>query len=128
MFDQQFKFNRIFIDDGGIGAGVTDFLIDKLGRKVIGLNNAKRTLDHEKIRTSKIFKEDLYSHAVLMMETKGKIEIINSLKLLRSLKSMTFEYTSDKNIKIFGKYSHLAEAFVRACWAEKAKSLNLFIL
>lgn len=127
MLDDKYDFNRIFIDDAGLGAGVTDLLIEKLGRKVVGLSNAKKTIDNEG-RTGKIFKEDLYSHAVVMMETDGKIEIINSLKLLRSLKSMTFQYTAEKNIKIFGKYSHLAEAFVRACWAEKAKSLKLFVM
>ena len=42
-------------------------------------------------------------------------------------KCMTFEYTADKNIKIYGNYSHISEAFVRACWATKAKGLKLFI-
>lgn len=124
--DEGYNFNRIFIDDTGIGAGVTDLLIDKLGRKVVGLSNAKKTVDKEG-RTGKIFKEDLYSHASLMLETDGKLELKNCLKLLRSLKSMTFSYTTEKNLKIYGKYSHLAEAFVRACWAEKAKSLKLFV-
>lgn len=126
QYDHTFNFNRIFIDDAGIGAGVTDLLIEKLGRKVVGLSNAKRTLDKDG-RTGKIFKEDLYSNAAVMLETDGKIEMINSLKLLRSLKNMTFSYTTEKNIKIYGNYSHLAEAFVRACWAVKAKSLKLFV-
>ena len=126
LLDEKYKFNRIFIDDAGIGAGITDLLIEKLGRKVVGLSNAKKTVDAEKQRTGSIFKEDLYSNAAVMLE-QGRLEIINNLKLLRSLKSMTFSYTTEKNIKIFGKYSHLAEAFVRVCWAEKAKSLKLFI-
>ena len=124
--NENYNFNRIFIDDAGIGAGITDILIDKLGRKVVGLSNAKKTIDKDG-RAGKIFKEDLYSNAVVMLETDGKLEIINSLKLLRSLKSMTFQYTTEKNLKIYGKYSHLAEAFVRACWAPKAKSLKLFL-
>ena len=65
---------------------------------------------------------------MMMMEAEPpKIDIINDLKLLRSLRSMTFEYTSEKNLKIYGKYSHLSEAFVRACWAVKEKGLNIFI-
>tara|TARA_Y100000310_G_scaffold223255_1_gene225111 strand:+ start:290 stop:1636 length:1347 start_codon:yes stop_codon:yes gene_type:complete len=123
-YDNKWKFKRIFIDDAGIGAGVTDLLIERLGRRVLGLNNAKRTIDKEG-RPGKIFKEDLYSNAAVMME-QNQLELINSLKLLRSLKCMTFEYSANKNLHIHGKYSHLAEAFVRVCWAKKAKHLNLF--
>lgn len=125
MKDEKFKFNRIFVDDGGLGAGITDMLIAKLGRKVLGLNNASRRVDADGTKKSGIFKEDLYSNASLMMES-GAIDLINSMKLARSLKSMTFEYTSDKNIIIKGKYSHISEAFVRVCWAPKAKNLKLF--
>ena len=126
FLESKYNFNRILIDDAGLGAGLNDMLVEKLGRKVLGLGNAKRTVDAEGTK-SKIFKEDLYSNAAAMMEQDGKIEIINSLMLLKSLRSMTFEYTAEKNLKIFGKYSHLSEAFVRVCWAEKAKSLKLFI-
>ena len=125
-YHKKYNFNMIFIDDGGIGAGVTDILIEKLGRRVLGLNNAKKTLDKDG-RKGKIFKEDLYSNAMVMLETDGQLELIDNLKLLKSLKSMTFEYTAEKNLKIYGKYSHIAEAFVRACWAIKAKSLNLYV-
>jgi len=125
MKDDKYNFNRIFVDDGGLGAGITDMLIAKLGRRVLGLNNASRTVDPEG-KKGKIFKEDLYSHASMLLE-QGKLEMINSVLLARSLKSMTFEYTSDKNVRITGKYSHLAEAFVRACWAPKAKGLKLFV-
>ncbi len=125
LYDEKYNFNRIFIDDAGIGAGITDILIEKLGRKVVGLSNAKKTLDDDG-RTGKIFKEDLYSNAAVMMEQDNKIEIIDSPMLLRSLKSMTFKYTTEKHLIIYGNYSHLSEAFVRVCWAEKAKSLKLF--
>ena len=126
--NESYDFNRILIDDSGIGAGVTDMLIEKLRRKVLGLGNARKTVDAEAQQKSKIFKEDLYSNAAVMMEKEPPaIEIINSLKLLKSLKSMTFEYTQEKNLRIYGRYSHLAEAFVRACWSVKAKSLKLFI-
>jgi hypothetical protein len=126
--DAQYNFSRIFIDDQGIGAGVTDILLEKLGRRVIGLNNAKKTLDAAKEQKGKIFKEDLYSNAACLMEAEpAKVEIISDLKLLKSLKSMTFEYTADKNLRIYGKYSHLAEAFVRACWCTKSRGLRLYV-
>jgi hypothetical protein len=125
--DDNYHFARIFIDDQGIGAGVTDILLQKLGSRVVGLNNAKKTLDKEG-KIGKIFKEDLYSNAACLMEAEPpKIDIISNLKLLKSLKSVTFEYTTDKNLRIYGKYTHLAEAFVRACWAMKMKGLKLYV-
>ena len=126
MYDN-YGLNRIIIDDAGIGAGVFDMLIEKLGRrKVIAMNNAKKS-EEEDARTGRVLKEDMYSNALVMMEAQH-VDIIASLKLQKSLKSMTFEYTDNKTLKIYGKYSHLAEAFVRALWCVKAKSLNIFIM
>lgn len=66
----------------------------------------------------------------MLMET-GKIQIINNLDLLRSLKSITYEYNStpgaNTNVKIYGTYAHLTEAFVRACWCVKERGLNLYV-
>lgn len=124
--DESFKFNRIFVDSGGFGCGPTDELIKLLGRKVIGLDNAKKSIDHEGEIKTKILKQDLYSNARSMMD-RGEVDIIDNLRLLKSLKSMTFRYTENKNLLIYGKDSHLAEAFVRACWAVKSKGLNLYI-
>ena len=124
--DAKWNFSKIFTDDTGVGGGVTDILTDKLGkRRVFGINNATRSIEFED-KKKRIMKEDLYSNASVMME-QGKIEIIDNLKLLKSLRSMTFEYTLDGNLRIKGKYSHLAEAYVRACWALKEKGLNIFL-
>lgn len=120
---EAFHFRKIFVDDGGVGGGATDLLQDKIGkRKVRGLNNSSRSTTGQ---VGKILKEDLYSNAVVLMENK-EIDIINDMELQRSLKSVTFEYTSQNNLRIYGKYTHLAEAFVRACWCTKEKGLRLF--
>ncbi len=135
--DAMFKFRKLFVDSGGFGCGPTDELTNLLGRRVVGLNNAKKSvgvsdwkfgmkLNVENKIKSKILKEDLYSNARSMME-RGDVEIIDDLMLLRSLKSMTFEYTADKNLKISGRCSHLAEAFVRVCWCVKEKGLNIYV-
>jgi len=125
--NDKFKFNRIFIDDAGVGGGCYDILVDTLSKsKVVGLNNAKRRIyDSGDEKKKGILKEDIYSNALVLME-RAKIDIISSMKLQKSLKCMTFEYTADRNLRIYGKYSHLSEAFVRACWCTKAKGLNLF--
>lgn len=128
ILDDLWKFNKIFIDSGGLGAGVLDQLQDRLGkRRVIGLDNSSKGIQvaGEEKRT-KILKEDLYSNVLMLLET-GKLELIHNLDLLRSLKSITFEYTADKKIKIFGNYTHLTEALVRACWCLKERGLDIYI-
>lgn len=129
-YDRVHNFNKIFVDDAGLGGPVTDILIDKLGRKVMGINNSSRRIQvqgEEKKRG--ILKEDLYSNALMLMETK-KIQIINDLQLLKSLKSITYEYTESRGgrqIKIYGPDSHLTEALVRACWCIKERGLDIYI-
>ena len=128
--DKKFNFNKIFIDDAGIGGSVTDILLDKLGRKVMGLNNASKRVEVQgEEKKQGIFKEDLYSNALMLMET-GHLELINNLGLLKSLKSITYEYGEMKfsrKIKIFGDYSHITEAMVRACWCLKERGLDIYI-
>jgi len=128
--DKLYKFSRIFIDDAGVGGGVTDMLIERLGRKVVGINNASKRLQiqgEEKKRG--ILKEDLYSNTLMLMET-AKIDIIADLSLMKSLKNIIFEYKSEggpRSLRLFGDYSHLTEAMVRACWCIKERGLNIYV-
>ena len=124
-FNDSFKFRKIFIDGSGVGGGVVDSLMESFGRKVIELNNSSRAIDMDDKR-KKILKEDLYSNALMMLE-QGKIELIDNFMLKNSIKNITFEYTSENNLKIKGRGSHLAEAFVRACWSVKNKGLRIFV-
>jgi hypothetical protein len=129
--DKVFKFSKIFVDDSGVGGSVTDILIERLGRKVMGLNNAsKRVQVQGEEKKRGILKEDLYSNALMLMEVR-KLELINDLGLLKSLKSITYEYggldSGTRNLKIFGDYSHIAEAMVRACWCTKERGLDLYV-
>lgn len=128
--DRVFNFNKIFVDDSGVGGSVTDILIDKLGRKVMGLNNASKRISVQgEEKKQGIFKEDLYSNTLMLMET-GKLKLINDLALLKSMKSITYEYGETKTsrkLKIFGDYSHITEALVRACWCLKERGLDIYI-
>jgi hypothetical protein len=130
-FERIWNFSKIFIDDAGVGGSLTDVLFDRIGRKVMGLNNASKRIQiqgEEKKRG--ILKEDLYSNALMLMET-GHLELISDLGLLRSLKSITYEYgeknSASKNLKIYGDYAHLSEAMVRACWCLKERGLDIYI-
>lgn len=127
FLDDEFGFRRIFIDDAGVGGGVYDALVEdrRYKRIVVGLNNAKRSVDADE-RKRGILKEDLYSNALVLMEG-GKLEMIDDLRLKRSLTNIMFEYTAERRLKIFGKSDHLAEAFIRAAWCIKDKALNIFV-
>lgn len=129
-YNSKYNFNKIFVDDGGLGSPITDILQDRLGRKVVGLNNASKRIEvqgEEKNRG--ILKEDLYSNALTLME-QGKLQIIRDLDIIRSLKSITFSYgdniSSLKKLHIYGNYAHLTEALVRSCWCTKERGLRLF--
>ena len=123
---EKYKFCKIFVDDGGVGGGATDLLREKVGkRRVIGLNNASKS-QQKRQKKGKILKEDLYSNSLVLMENKN-IELINDLDFMRSLKSVTFEYTKERNLRIYGNYTHIAEAYVRACWCIKEKGLKVFL-
>src|SRR3990167_442544 len=133
FLDGLFGFKRVFVDDAGVGGAVTDVLQERLGRKVVGLNNASKRVwvrgenERGEVRRG-ILKEDLYSNALFLLEN-GRLELLIDDSLLRSLRSIQFEYGSTKNntgVLIYGSYSHLAEAFVRACWCVRDRGLDVF--
>lgn len=127
--EKEWNFKKIYIDDGGIGAGVFDLLLrDELTRrKTIPINNASRPLTRDEKKKKKILKEDLYDNLLKLMEDK-KIELLRDDEIFLSLRSVQYEY--DKNtgkLKIFGKYTHIAEGLIRAAWCMKEKQLNIWI-
>ena len=124
--NHQYNFKKIYIDDGGIGGSVLDVLLDKgdVKYKVVGINNASRSVDKEN-KHKRILKEDLYGNLKRLMEQK-QIILPDDEKLRLSLMSIQFEYTTDTDrVKIYGKYSHITEALIRAAWCVYTKGLNI---
>lgn len=111
---------------GGGGGAIFDLLVDdrEFRNKIVGINNASKTVDHKSGRKRQIIKEDLYNNAKRMMEA-GEILLLKDTRLWESLMSIQFEWTDSGNFRIFGSNSHLAEAFIRACWFVKSKGLNI---
>ena len=126
VLDSRWNYKKIYIDDGGLGVGVFDPLLEdqQTKRKVVPINNASRSIDKDSQR-KKLLKEDLYTNLLVLMQ-KGKIDLWDSPDLLLSLKSVQAEYKNGK-LKIFGKYTHITEALIRAAWCMKDKSLNIWI-
>lgn len=124
--NEQLNYKKIGVDDGGLGTPILDFLLEhnKLRRKVIGLNNAKRNIDKDG-KSKTLMKNDMYGNLKIMME-QGLIKIPDSEDLIRSLLSIQIEINEEtKKEIIFGKYSHITEALIRAAWLVKSKGLNI---
>ena len=122
-----YDFSQIFVDDGGMGVGVFDQLLDEdeTKRKVIAINNEARPLDKEGLRKKKVLKEDIYNNLVMLME-REKIKLLDDPEIALSLKSVQFELVNGRP-KYIGNYTHIAEGLVRAAWCTKDKHLNPYI-
>lgn len=131
QLDKIYDFDKIFLDDEGIGIGVLDMLLDEeqTKNKTIGINNSKQVIDKDG-RTKKLQKTLLYSNLKMLME-KGKIKLLDDPNVFQSLKSVQYAYSNDslgvRHLKIFGNYTHIAEGLVRAAWCIKYKHLNFKI-
>lgn len=125
--DKKYDYKKIYIDSGGLGVGVVDALrdIDATKRKIVEINNSQRSIDKDKKRKRTLIKEDLYNNLLWLMESH-LIEFFDSPEILLSLKSVQYEYTDQGDLKIFGNYTHIAEALVRAAWCMKDKTLNIW--
>lgn len=130
--DKKYNFNKIYLDDEGIGVGVFDILTttDQTKRKTIGINNSQRVIDHQNQRKTKILKEDLYHNLLSLME-RGYIKLLDDEEIFLSLKSVQYDYQNDTlgrtHLKIFGTYTHIVEGIIRACWCMQTKHLNIWI-
>jgi len=124
--DRMYNYKKIYIDDGGLGVGVFDTLLEhqQTKKKVVPINNSSRALDRDD-RKKKLLKEDLYNNLLALME-QNKIFFFDDEEIFHSLRSIQAEYVKDK-LHLFGNYSHITEALIRASWGIKDKSLNIFI-
>lgn len=130
--DKLWDFQKILIDDEGIGVGVYDHLleIEQTRRKIVPINNSQRILDRDETQRTKLLKEDLYNNLLRLMET-GQIDLLEDPEIFQSLKSVQYEYTTDtrgrSHLKIFGTYTHITEGLIRAAWCVKYKGLNIWV-
>lgn len=126
--DNKWHFQKIYIDSTGIGVGVFDHLLEneQTKKRVVSIENAQRALDQEKNRRKKLLKEDLYNNLLCLME-RGEISLLDDPEIFQSFKSVQFEITETKNIKIYGNYTHIVEGLIRAAWCQKEKINKVWI-
>ena len=129
--DKIWKCNKIYIDSGAgtLGVGIYDHLFEYFDRrKVVAINNRaiSDNLDRDKKNKFKLLKEDLYNNLLYLMEA-GKIKLLDDDEIIRSLKSVQYEYVlaqgKGSRLRIFGNYTHIAEGLIRAAWCVKDKVL-----
>ena len=70
-------------------------------------------------------KEDLYLNLKNLME-KGLITLFDDPRVKQSLRSIQYD-NSEGSLRIYGNYSHIVEALIRAAWCIKDKTLNMFV-
>ena len=129
--DKTINHRKIYIDDGGMGVAVFDILFEdpQTKRKVIAINNARRKFERDssgkeiKYKKAPLMKENLYNNLKNLMEN-GRIRLFDSPEVRQSLRSIQYENT-DGVLKIYGNYSHIVEALIRAAWCTKDKTLNI---
>ncbi len=129
--EAKYHFRKIYIDEAGVGAGVFDFLMlePSINRKVIAINNARKSLAEDDKQKKRLLKEDLYMNLLMLMEHK-RIQLLDDDEIKASLASIQYEYLIQENKKsqfrIFGNYTHIAEGIIRAAWSIKDKTLDLW--
>lgn len=128
----QFDYKKIYIDTTGMGWGVYDPLREhpKTKRKVVPIENAKFPMETRgmgKPEQRKVTpKEHLYNNLRNLMDN-NKIQLFNNPEVIQSLRSIQYEISDDKRLRIYGNYSHIVEALIRAAWCMKDKTLNMYI-
>jgi hypothetical protein len=124
--NKRWNYNKIGVDDGGLGFGVFSELMDEdnVKRKVVALNNSSRTKDREG-KTTRLLKEEMHVNLLIMME-RGEIKLFDDKDIIVALKSVMAEESEGK-LKIWGKEIHIVEGLKRAAWCAKNKTLNIWI-
>lgn len=128
--DTQYNFQKIFIDNEGMGMGVYDFLMgnDQTKHKTLGILNSLE-LPRENGR-KKYQKEELYTHFLSLMR-QNLVFLLDDDNIFFSLRSIIFDYATDalgaSHLKI-GASRHtdtdIPEGLIRAALAIKYKDLN----
>ena len=127
--DKLYDFDKIYVDDGGIGFGVFSELLneDDTKQKTIALNNAARPTDAKEKKHKTILGEEMIFNLLVMME-KGKIQLLMDNEIRESLKSYKFEYSKDrKKLLVTSNYNHPVQSLMRATWHAQTKHLNLSV-
>ncbi len=126
--EKLYDFEKIYVDDGGVGFGVFSELLraDETKYKTIPLNNSARPLDYKNEKKKRILGQDMILNLLNLME-KNKIALLKDNEIRESLKSYKFEYSDAGNLVISSNYNHPVQSIMRAVWHLQQKHLKLSV-
>jgi hypothetical protein len=122
ILDQYNDYDRILIDQTGLGAGVVDQVKEDLGEKVEGL---KFTLDKKQSLYSNL-KNNFQNQSITFKFEPNAGENTNVMK--QQLTALEYDYTSSGKLKIFhpsGEHDDFCDALALAVWAKDKKQTAL---
>lgn len=133
-FDVEYKeMYKMYIDTGGMGVGVFDFLLrdSQTQNKVVSIDNATRPVERDswdkgkdkKARKSRLMKEQGIMNLRRMLE-QDKCWLLDDEAIFFSLRAYQWD---DEKDKIVGEGTHIAEGIWRACWYSQEKVNKLWI-
>lgn len=117
---------------GSLGVSIYDHLqrIPDMRKRIIALNNRQMSLNNEEGK-QRLFNEDMHDNLRAMGE-RGEIHLFNDDEIKNSFRSVQWDLVQDVHglwkVKIFGRFTHIAEGIIRAAYLANQKSLNLSIL
>ena len=128
-FTDKWKCKKSGIDAGSgtLGVSVLDHLqeIPRMKRKIIAMNNRAISVNNEEGK-QRLFNEDLHDSLRAMGE-RGEIELFNIDEIKASLRSVQWDIIKDNHglsrVKIYGRFTHVAEGIVRAAWLAKTEKV-----
>ena len=131
---KKYQIRMTYIDAGSgtLGVSILDHLIKlpELKKHIKDINNAKRVVEYNNKREpvmAKLMKEDLYDNLRALME-QDRIRLLDDDEIKYSLASIQYEYDMKPGhptkLRIWGDYSHIAEALIRLAWCVKEKVYN----
>ena len=120
--DKYNDYDKILIDQTGLGAGVVDQVKEDLGGKVEGI---KFTLDRKQSIYSNL-KNNFQNQTLKFRFEPNAGRDTNTMK--QQLTALEYEYTSSGKLKIFhpsGEHDDFADALALAAWAKDKKRTAL---
>lgn len=123
-FNREYKdIIKMYIDTGGMGVGVFDFLLKdpETYTKVVSIDNATRPVERDgwdkKARKARLMKEQGIMNMRQLLES-DKLWLLDDEAVFFSLRAYTWD---DEKDKIVGEGTHIAEGLWRACWYSQEK-------
>jgi phage FluMu gp28-like protein len=107
-----FRFDKIFIDESGLGGGSVDFL-------------KERNLPIEPVTFTLKNKEELYKNLKLLME-KNQLRIPDNKKLIDQLANLQYDYTSTRLMRIHhpdNGHDDYPDSLALACFGARSKNI-----